>query len=77
MDHFRLTNIEKNEQMSAQNMIIKTVGPDGRWAYRMGGIASLAIGVAYVVIIALYASVGVQPVGGEARLDYLVGKTAT
>ncbi len=42
--------------------------------YRVGGIAALAIGVAYGVIIALYASVGLPPVGGEAWLSYLVGK---
>lgn len=43
--------------------------------FRVGGIAALAIGIAYIVIIALYASVGVPPEGGEARLDYLAGKT--
>ena len=56
-------------------MKINTVDPDGKWTYRMGGIASLAIGVAYIVIIGLYASAGAPPVGGEAILDYLVGKT--
>ena len=61
--------------MSAQNMMTETVNPDGKWIYRVGGIASLAIGVIYIVIIALYASVGVQPLGGEARLEYLIGKT--
>ena len=45
------------------------------WVFRVGGLAALAIGIAYVVIIALYASVGVPPAGAEARLDYLVGKT--
>jgi hypothetical protein len=49
--------------------------PDESWSFRVGGLAAIAIGVAYTVIIALYASVGVPPVGGEARLDYLVGKT--
>lgn len=62
--------------MSAQNMMSNAVDPDLKWAYRVGGVAALAIGVAYIVIIALYASVGVPPAGGEARLDYLVGKTA-
>ena len=62
--------------MSAQNMMTETVNPDGKWIYRVGGIASLAIGVIYIVIIALYASVGVQPLSGEARLEYLIGKTA-
>jgi hypothetical protein len=47
----------------------------GNWVYRLGGVASLAIGVAYIAIIALYASVGAPPVGGEAWLTYLAGKT--
>lgn len=43
--------------------------------YRLGGIAALAIGVAYIAIIGLYATVGAPPVGGEAWLSYLIGKT--
>lgn len=43
--------------------------------YRVGGAAALAIGLAYLVIIALYASVGVLPEGGQAKLQALVGKT--
>lgn len=50
--------------------------PDEVGVYRAGGLAALAIAVAYVVIIGLYAYVGVPPEGGAARLDYLVGKTA-
>lgn len=49
--------------------------PDETWLFRVGGIAALTTGIAYIVIIALYASVGVPPEGGEARLAYLVGKT--
>ncbi|MDI6694214.1 MAG: hypothetical protein QME21_04130 [Anaerolineales bacterium] len=52
------------------------VAPVESWLYRLGGIASLAIGVAYIAIIGLYTSVGAPPVGGEAWLNYLVGKTA-
>lgn len=63
--------------MNVQNMMINVVDPDEKWLYRVGGIASLAIVVAYIVIIALYASVGVPPEGGEAWLNYLVGKTTT
>jgi hypothetical protein len=50
--------------------------PDERWSFRIGGLAALAIGIAYLLIIVLYASVGVPPQGGQARLDYLVGKTS-
>jgi hypothetical protein len=62
--------------MSIQSMFVETVNPNGKWIYRVGGTASLVIGVVYLVIIALYASVGVPPVGGEARLEYLIGKSA-
>jgi hypothetical protein len=48
---------------------------DDRWSYKVGGISALAIGVAYVVIILLYARVGAPPTGGEAWLAYLAGKT--
>jgi hypothetical protein len=48
--------------------------PDESWLFRVGSLAALAIGIAYIVIIGLYASVGAQPAGAEARLDYLVGK---
>jgi hypothetical protein len=60
------------------NSVMVTASANNRdesWLFRVGGIASLAIGAAYIVIIALYASVGVPPEGGEARLNYLVGKT--
>lgn len=43
---------------------------------RAGGLAAIAIGVAYIVVIALYARAGAPPVGGEAWLAYLAGKTA-
>ncbi len=43
--------------------------------YRVGGIAAVALGVAYVVVIPLYAHVGAPPTGGTAWLQYLQGKT--
>jgi hypothetical protein len=61
--------------MNAGKQLVQDAGEDQKWLYRAGGIAALAIGVAYIAIIALYASVGVPPEGGEARLAYLVGKT--
>ncbi len=47
-----------------------------RGLYRWGGYAALTIGVAYIVIIGLYAAAGAPPVGGEAWLEYLAGKAA-
>ncbi len=61
--------------MNTATMTASAAKPEGNWLYRVGGIASLAIGVAYIVIIVLYVSVGAPPVGGEAWLNYLVGKT--
>jgi hypothetical protein len=61
--------------MSGQSLRMNTVQPDEQWIYRVGGIAALTIGVAYLIIIVLYAVVGVPPEGGQARLDYLIGKT--
>ena len=63
--------------MSVQHMVVNAVYPDEKWMYRAGGIASLTIGVMYIIIIVLYAFVGVPPEGGEARMDDLVGKTTT
>lgn len=44
--------------------------------YRVGSIAALVLGIAYVIIIPLYARVGAPPSGGEAWFNYLPGKTA-
>lgn len=56
-----------------QNKIINPVDPDGKWLYRAGGISALALGLAYLVIIALYVPIGAPPSGTEARLAYLAG----
>lgn len=62
--------------MSTQKMQVHAVDPEGKWLYRVGGICALVLGVAYLIIIPLYASVGAPPTGGgEAWLTYLDGKT--
>jgi len=44
---------------------------------RIGGIAALAVGVGYILIIPVFATVGAQPTGdGEAWLKYMSGHTA-
>src|SRR5215813_13773461 len=48
--------------------------PAEKGLYRLGGLAALAIAVAYLLIIGLYATVGAPPAGGEAWLHYLEGK---
>lgn len=62
--------------MGAEKMVIRAAGPDERWMYRAGGIAALVLGVAYLITMALYATVGAPPLGGEAWLAYAAGKTA-
>lgn len=61
--------------MSVQKMMVNAVDPDGKWLYRVGGISALVLGIAYIVIIALYVPVGAPPSGAEARLTYLAGNT--
>src|SRR5258707_10712806 len=61
--------------MSAQKMMVNTIDPDGKWLYRVGGIAALVFGIAYIVIIALYVPMGAPPSGAEARLTYVAGNT--
>jgi hypothetical protein len=61
--------------MSAQNAMSNAPDPDGKWLYRVGGISALAIGIAYIVIIALYVPIGAPPAGAEPRLAYLARNT--
>jgi hypothetical protein len=56
-------------------MMDRTVDPEGRWLYRVGGICALVLGLAYIVIFPLFARVGAPPTGGAAWLQYLDGKT--
>src|SRR5262245_53460649 len=61
--------------MSTEKMAVTAVDPDGTWLYRVGGISALLVGIAYIITIPLYVQVGAPPSGGEARLQYLAGKT--
>jgi hypothetical protein len=55
--------------------MLNAIDRDGSWLYRAGGISALALGIAYIVIIALYVHIGAPPSGVEARLAYLAGNT--
>jgi len=59
--------------MSVQKMMVDEIDPDWKWLYRVGGISALVLGIAYIIIIALYLPVGKPPSGAEARLMYLAG----
>lgn len=62
--------------MSAQNMIVNAVDPDGRWMCRVGGIAALILVIGYFLTFPVYGVVGFYPNGDEARLAYFA-KNAT
>jgi hypothetical protein len=66
---------EGEESMSAAKLIVTAVDPDGRGLYRAGGFSAFLLGIAYIITIPLYVQVGAPPSGGEARLQYLAGKT--
>ena len=62
--------------MSVERMTVNVVDPDGKSLYRAGGISALVLGIAYIIIFALFARVGGAPSsGGEVWLKYLEGKT--
>jgi len=57
--------------MNAPALRVGAIKPETRWSHRVGGLSALAIGLAYLVIVALYARVGAPPTGGQAWLEYL------
>ncbi|MBW7882140.1 MAG: DUF4386 family protein [Caldilineaceae bacterium] len=62
--------------MGAQKVMVYAADPDGKWLYRVGGISGIVLGIAYIVIIALYIPIGAPPSGTEAQLAYLAEHTA-
>ena len=61
--------------MTAQTFVATAAEPDGILLYRVGGISALLLGIGYIAIFPVYASVGAPPSGGEAWLEYSAGKT--
>lgn len=45
-----------------------TVDPEGKWLYRLGGIAAFVLVIGYFLTFPLYASAGIAPTGAEAQL---------
>jgi hypothetical protein len=62
--------------MCARVVMPGTTDADDRALYRLGGVSAIVLGVAYIVIFPLYAHVGAPPIGGQAWMDYLGGKTS-
>ena len=61
--------------MNAQKTVVAAADLDANWLYRVGGISAILFGIAYIIIIALYAPMGAPPSGAEARLEYYAGST--
>jgi hypothetical protein len=55
--------------------LVNAAHPDEKWLYRVGGISALTLGIAYIIIIPLFARVGAPTGDGEVWLQYLQGKT--
>jgi hypothetical protein len=54
---------------------LESASSDQQRLFRIGGIAALLLGIAYIVIVVLYARVGAPPTGSESWFKYLPGKT--
>jgi hypothetical protein len=61
--------------MKVEQPTVDSADLDRKQWYRVGGIAAFVLGIAYIIIIPLYAHVGAPPIGGEAWFEYLRGKT--
>jgi hypothetical protein len=62
--------------MKIEEMSVYAAGVrDQKYWYRVGSIAAIVIGIGYIIIFPLFASVGAPPSGGEAWFNYLPGKT--
>src|SRR3989475_2876537 len=61
--------------MGVEKTTVDSGDVDQKQWYRVGGIAALVLGVAYIIIVFLYARVGSPPTGSEAWFKYLPGKT--
>jgi len=61
--------------MGVEKTTVDAIGVHQKQWYRVGGVAALIVGIAYIIIFPLYAHVGAPPNGGEAWFNYLPGKT--
>ena len=63
--------------MNTQNRTASGVDPEGKWLYRVGGIAAIVLVAGYFLAIAIYVWVGDQPAAGvEAQLAYFAEHAA-
>jgi len=63
--------------MSAQNISMGVVDPDGKWIYRVGGLSALILGAGYLLTFPVIAYAGgFPPPGIEARLAFMAEHAA-
>jgi hypothetical protein len=63
--------------MNAHNILESGVDPEGKWLYRVGGIAAIVLVVGYILSFPIYFSVGDPPASGvEAQLAYFAEHAA-
>ena len=63
--------------MNTQNVMANSVDPEGKWLYRVGGIAAIVLVVGYFLTFPIYFWVGDQPAAGvEAQLAYFAEHAA-
>ena len=63
--------------MSAQNVSMESVAPDGKWIYRVGGLSALILGAGYLLTFPVIAYAGgFPPQGTEARLAFMAEHAA-
>lgn len=63
------SNIEKRRNKMNEKMQI-SIDPDGKWIYRIGGIAAFILVIGYFLTFPAYALLGFYPTGDEERLVY-------
>jgi hypothetical protein len=57
--------------MKAQNRMVNTIDPDGKWLYRVGGVSAIVLVFGYILTFPIYAWVGDAPPSDvEAQLIY-------
>lgn len=63
--------------MNALNVMTNSVDPEGKWLYRVGGIAAIVLVVGYFLTFPIYFWVGDPPTGSvEAQLAYFAEHAA-
>jgi len=62
--------------LALQGSVVDVFGSDAKWWFRAGGLSAIVIGISYLLIVALYVSVGgAIPSGAEEKLEFFAEHT--